>query len=120
MSQFLGHKKLATDLACNNTTVYSESMPFETCTGDVAIELTATTASTWTITQQASPDNIKWYDCTDGNEGAVGAVCSTTTTAVSAWIVPTLAPCPYVRFKIVNGTELAGVVNLTLFYSEMP
>ena len=82
------------------------------------MKVDATGSSSYTITQQCSDDNLHWYDPTDGNESAIGAVASTTTTAVSAWIVPTLAPAPYIRFKIVNGTAGAQTVSIVAFFSE--
>ena len=114
----LGREILATASAVNNTTIYSDSMKFETCTGDYAMKVIATAACSYTITQQCSDDNLTWYDPTDGNEGAIGAVTSTTTTAVSAWIVPTLAPAPYIRFKIVNSSAVAGTVTIHFYMQE--
>jgi len=87
-------------------------------TGDYAMKVVLNGAKTWTVTQEASEDDANWYACTDGNEGALGAVASTTTTAVSAWILPTLVPCKYIRFKAVNGTAGATTYSITLFVQE--
>ena len=119
MSRVLGKEVLVEAQASRNNTTYSGSMKFDTCTGDVALRVIATGANSYAITQQCSTDDHNWYDCTDGNEGAFGAVASTTTTAVSAWVVPTLAPAPYTRFKIVESADAAaGLVTIEAFFSE--
>lgn len=111
--RILGREVLADGAAsAGSDTTYTASMKFDKCTGDYAMEVSMLGAKTWTVTQQCSFDNVTWYNPTDGNEGAIGAVCSTTTTAVLAWIVPTLAPAPYIRFKVVNGT--AGAITYTI------
>lgn len=117
--RILGREVLAEEAAsAGSDTNYTPSMKFDKVTGDVAIEAVLAGAKTWTVTQQCSRDNIHWYDPTDGNETAIGAVASTTTTAVSAWIVPVLAPAPYIRFKVVNGTAGATTYTIIVYAQE--
>ena len=119
MSRVLGREVLADGAAsAGSDTTYTSSMKFDTSTGDVALKVDMVGAKTWTVTQQCSKDDHNWYDPTDGNETAIGAVCSTTTTAVSKWIVPTLAPAPYIRFKVVSGTAGATTYSISVIFSE--
>ena len=115
----LGRAILASGAAsAGSDTTYTGSMPFETCTGDLALQVDLLGAKTWTVTQQCSDNDKDWYDPTDGNEGEIGAVASTTTTAVNAWIVPVLAPAQYIRFKVVNGTAGATTYSIIVHFQE--
>lgn len=119
MSRILGREIVADALTiAKNGTTYTSSMRFDTCTGDVGILLTTTGLMTVVITQQCSDDNKVWKDPTDGAGSATGAIEDLTTEVVDSWIVPTLAPAPYIRFKFVEANEAAGTATMIVHFAE--
>jgi len=118
MGKDLGREVLMTTEACNNSTIYSSSIPFNRSTGEVALKVVSTGNATLAITQQCSEDDVTWYDVVSGSMTAMGAAGSSTTATISNWIVPTLAPAPYIRFKVVESATVAATISITMYSQE--
>lgn len=120
MGKILGREVLmaaGTTIAQNDST-YTSSFPFNKSTGEVALLVVTTGNCTLAITQQCSEDNITWYDAVNGSMTAMGAAGSSTTATISNWIVPTLAPAPYIRFKVAEANAAAGTGKIIMYSQE--
>jgi len=107
-------ERLATALAADDGTVYSNSRRFHDCDGTACL-LIISTAGSITITQQCSNDDSTWYD-PENAAGAVGAVEDAITVTTGRYLSYTPVLCDYIRFKIVEDGTAETAVTLTLAY----
>jgi len=105
---------LATALAADDGTVYSNSRVFHDCDGTACLKIISTAGSI-TITQQCSLDDVTFYDPEDA-DGAVGAVEDTITATAGRYLSFTPVLAPFIRFKIVENGTAETAVTLELVY----
>ena len=99
-------------------TVYSESTNFR-YTDDNASILLTTTAGSITVTQQASMNNIQWYDAYDAAGNVLGTVVTAQGVTTGKWIAYNPVMAPYTRFKVVEvGGAANTVVTIELMLQE--
>ena len=112
----LGNVKLMNAQALDKAaTGYSSSLIFDVAAGDATV-LLSSTAGSITVTQQASIDNITWYDPVNTSGVAVGAVAAAFTVSTGTYISYTVVLAPYIRFKVVEGNVAATAITLNLIY----
>ena len=116
--RIIGRSPLLTAYSVSQAgTVYSNTMDFSRCTGEVAVLITST-AGKITVTQQCSIDNKNWFDPYNSSGASVGMVCLNLTVTTGKYIAYTPVLSQYMRFKVVENNTAATVVNLTLLFQE--
>lgn len=93
-------------------TVYSNAFKVADQTGNSAVLIT-TTAGSITVTQQASYDNVTFYDVEDTAGTTLGSVVADMTVGTK-YIIFSPVVARHIRFKIVEGDVAATAVTIKL------
>ena len=121
MSFLIASRKLQVGSAgtvAQNSTDYTQSMPFWRCTG-YAGALVTVSAGSVTITQQCSFDGHTWLDPVDEDNTALADVV-TTMGAGTRYVQYAPAPAQFIRFKVVETNVASTAVTFELYFQEAP
>lgn len=95
-----------------NTTVYSSSVLFDRCEGDVAI-LVISTAGSISIIQQCSLDDVTFYSPINASGSVIGTVCTAQLVTTGVYIAYSPVLAPYARFAVTENDVAASTVTLS-------
>lgn len=113
----IGEFPLEVEAVSQAATVYSGSMPFRHCTGEVSALITVAGTTSITITQQVSSDNVTFYDAVDASNNALGSVAATMS-AGTRYVAFSPVLARYIRFKVVENNTGAATVTIRVFAQE--
>jgi hypothetical protein len=98
-------------------TIYSDSVDTKQASGPVGA-LLISTAGAISVNQEASKDNITFYDPINNQAAAQGVVCTGMTVTTGTWVTFTPVVTPYTRFKVVETGTAASKVSITYIIQE--